>query len=478
MRQSLSQWIETSLRLPEGVSALPGGIRLWPYQPGIADAISDPLIERVTLVKPVRVGFTTLLTGAIGSYIVNEPSPILALLPTESDARDYMVSDIEPIFDASPALRGALGDAEDEGGRNTLLSRRFAGGSLKIVAAKSPRNLRRHTARVLIVDEADAMEVGAEGSPIKLGEKRTLTFANRKIIVGSTPVYIDTSHVLKAYGESDRRVFEVPCPSCGAFTEIMWEHIIWPEGWPQDAAFKCPHCAALVPEIEKAGMVTAGQWRITQPDVVGHAGFRLNALVSPVANASRAQLAQEFLAAKGDPAELQVFVNTILGQGWSTPAMINEDALAARAEPWGLNDIPREVLILTAGGDVQDDRVEMTICGWTREGECLILGHIVVWGAFTDASTWGEVDEVLRTKWRHPFGGLLRVDACVIDAGDGDHYDHVMSFCIPKIHRRIFAGKGLFGARPSFALAKGKKIKDRLALIGVDTLKNIIFDRL
>jgi phage terminase large subunit GpA-like protein len=62
----------------------------------------------VTLVKPVRVGFTTLLTGAIGSYIVNEPSPILALLPTESAARDYMVSDIEPIFDASPALRGAL----------------------------------------------------------------------------------------------------------------------------------------------------------------------------------------------------------------------------------------------------------------------------------------------------------------------------------------------------------------------------------
>jgi phage terminase large subunit GpA-like protein len=147
IRQSLSQWIETSLRLPEGVSALPGAIRLWPYQPGIADAISDPHIERVTLVKPVRVGFTTLLTGAIGSYIVNEPSPILALLPTESDARDYMVSDIEPIFDASPALRGALGDAEDEGGRNTLLSRRFAGGSLKVVAAKSRRNLRRHTAR-------------------------------------------------------------------------------------------------------------------------------------------------------------------------------------------------------------------------------------------------------------------------------------------------------------------------------------------
>ena len=137
MRLPLSRWIEMTLRLPEGVSALPGSVRLWPYQPGIADAISDPLIERVTLVKPVRVGFTTILTGAIGSYVVNEPSPILAMLPTEADARDYMVSDIEPIFEATPVLKGALGDAEEEGERNTLLSRRFAGGSLKIVDAKS-----------------------------------------------------------------------------------------------------------------------------------------------------------------------------------------------------------------------------------------------------------------------------------------------------------------------------------------------------
>ena len=108
----------------------------------------------------------------------------MCLLPTEADARDYVVSDIEPIFAASPALRGALSADVEEGERNTLLSRRFPGGSLKIVAARAPRNLRRHTARVLIVDEADACEIGAEGNPIRLAERRTLSFANRKIIIG------------------------------------------------------------------------------------------------------------------------------------------------------------------------------------------------------------------------------------------------------------------------------------------------------
>lgn len=65
---------------------------------------------------------------------------------------------------------------------------RLPGGSLKIIAAKSPRNLRRHNVRILLMDEVDAMEAGVEGSPITLAERRTLSFANRKIILGSTPM--------------------------------------------------------------------------------------------------------------------------------------------------------------------------------------------------------------------------------------------------------------------------------------------------
>src|SRR5271165_3306598 len=247
-RLRLSEWIEGNVHLPEGLSATPGPMRLWPWQREIADAISDPLIERVTLLKASRIGFTALTVGAIGAYVVNEPASILVLLPTESDCRDFIVSDIEPTFSASPALRRALAPDREEGERDTLTSRRFAGGSLKVVAAKAPRNLRRHTARILIVDEADACEVGAEGNPIKLGERRTLTFANRKIVIESTPIFEDTSAVLGAYRESDGRVFEVPCPRCGAYTEIQWAHIVWPPDNARSAAFECPHYKSLIEE--------------------------------------------------------------------------------------------------------------------------------------------------------------------------------------------------------------------------------------
>jgi phage terminase large subunit GpA-like protein len=188
-----------------------------------ADAFTDPAIERVTLVKSVRVGLSTLLTATVGSFVANEPSPILLLLPTEADCRDYTVSDLEPIFEATPTLAGLL--TADESGRNTLLSRRFPGGSLKIVAAKAPRNLRRHNVRVLLIDEADGMETAAEGSPILLAERRTLSFGNRKIIMGSTPTFEATSHVLRAYAASDQRVFEIPCVECGSFVELTWRMI-------------------------------------------------------------------------------------------------------------------------------------------------------------------------------------------------------------------------------------------------------------
>lgn len=105
-------------------------------------------------------------------------------------------------------------------GRNTLQSRRVPGGSLRIVAGKAPRNLRRMNVRVLLVDECDALEPSNEGDPLTLATRRTMSFPNRKIILGSTPVY-ENGNVLRSYATSDQRVFEVPCPECGSFSHTL-----------------------------------------------------------------------------------------------------------------------------------------------------------------------------------------------------------------------------------------------------------------
>lgn len=476
-RMNLSEWIEAEMRLPEGVSAQPGRVRLWPYQRGIADAISDPEIERVTVLKAVRVGLSTLISATVASFVGNEPSPILCLLPTEQDARDFMVSDLEPIFAATPAIAGLLSDEADGGGRNTLVSRRFPGGSLKIVAAKSPRNLRRHNVRVLLMDEIDAMESGAEGNPLLLAEKRTYSFPDRKIIAGSTPTNDDTSNVIRRYAESDQRIFEVPCPSCGEFNEILWDHIRWESDRPETAHYVCPHNGCVVAEREKPAMVAAGRWRATAPDVQGHAGFRINALVSTLTNASWGKLAAEFLAAKSQPDALQTFVNTVLAQGWREAAEETDASeLKSRAEAFSLSAIPAEVLLVTVGVDVQGDRLEISTVGHGRADVCFVLGHDVIWGSPGDDSTWVELDELLRRTWPHPNGGTLRVDAAAVDSGDGTWTARVYDFTRPRFGRKVMAIKGVAGSREPLKRATTKGVN--LFLVGVDGLKAQILQRL
>lgn len=475
-RISLPDWIESNVRLPEDVSALPGPMRLYAYQRGMAEAIGDPGIERVTVLKAARVGYSSLLTGCLGAYVANDPCPVIVLLPTESDCRDFVVSTLDPTFGASPALRGALADEADESGRSTLLHRRFPGGSLRIVAAKSPRNLRARTARILLIDESDAMTMTPEGSPITLAEKRTLSFPDRKIIQGSTPTDELTSNVWRAWQESDQRVYKVPCPDCGAFFEIVWGCIEWPEGQPDKAACRCPHCESLIPERNKAAMVTQGHWEAQRPDVKGHAGFRLSALVSTLANASWGKLAAEFLAAKKSPDTLRVFVNTVLGEIWREAAdEIDESELAARAEPVSLEAIPAEVLVLTAGTDVQRDRLETTVTGWTAEGQMIALAHHVVWGSPDSNETWTELDDFLKASWKHPLGGSLRIDAAAVDAGDGETMDKVLAFTKPRLARRVVAIKGAAGQRPVIEASKGKH---SLWIVGVDGIKAQLLARL
>lgn len=475
-RISLPDWIESNVRLPEDVSALPGPMRLYAYQRGMAEAIGDPGIERVTVLKAARVGYSSLLTGCLGAYVANDPCPVIVLLPTESDCRDFVVSTLDPTFGASPALRGALADEADESGRSTLLHRRFPGGSLRIVAAKSPRNLRARTARILLMDETDAMTMTPEGSPITLAEKRTLSFPDRKIIQGSTPTDELTSNVWRAWQESDQRVYKVPCPECGAFFEILWACIEWPEGEPDKAACRCPHCESVIDERHKASMVSQGHWEAQRPDVKGHAGFRLSALVSTLANASWGKLAAEFIAAKKSPDTLRVFVNTVLGEIWREAAdEIDESELAARAEPVSLEAIPAEVLVLTAGTDVQRDRLETTVTGWTAEGVMIALAHHVVWGSPDSNDTWTELDDFLKASWKHPLGGSLRIDAAAVDAGDGETMDKVLAFTKPRLARRVVAIKGAAGQRPAIQSSKGKHA---LWIVGVDGLKAQLLARL
>lgn len=465
----LADWIESNVCLPSDVSHAPGPMRLFSYQRGICDAVDDPAITRVSFVKPVRVGATALITAIVGAYVQNDPCNILAVQPTLDDARDFVISTIEPTFGASPSLAGLL--TQKKAKRDQITNRRFPGGSFKSVAAQ-PRMLRRHTIRVLLMDEIDAYEPSPEGSAIQLAEKRTLSFADRLIFAASTPTMAETSNILKAYAESDQRIFELPCPECGEFNEPRWANIKWDSGRPETAFYVCPHCGACIDERHKPAMVEAGRWRATRPDVRGHAGFRCSALISTLENAAWGVLAREFLAAKDDPDLLRVFVNTILAEPFVDRAGdgLDESALARRAEPFGIGAIPTDVRILTAGVDVQEDRLEIVTLGHSAS-QMFALAYETIHGAPTSDQVWRELDDLLKRRFAHPLGGTLGYDAAAVDSGSGSHTDLVYQFTRPRFARRVVAIKGDAGNRPLIDRAS----KQGLYIIGVDGGKSRLF---
>ena len=468
----LADWIESTVHIPASASALPGKMQLWPFQRGWCEAIENPEIDRITIQKGARIGYTQWLSATLAHFVANAPAPIIALQPTADDARDYSV-ELESLFEASPALRGLLSDDADESGRSTMLARRFSGGSLKFLAAMSPRNLRRHTTRFLAMDEIDGYEVTQEGDPIKLAEMRTLTFRDRKILAGSTPIF-DFGPVTRLYDQSDKRVYEVCCPECGGFHEIEWAQITWPEGHPDQAAWTCAGCGCIIEERHKPAMVAQGRWRATAPEVKGHAGFRVNCLISPHHNARWGKLAAEFLQAKRSPETLQPFVNTILGQPWKTEGEdLDEHELYNRRETFSLNDLPADVLWLTAGVDCQDDRIEVVIMGHS-ETDWLILDHRCCYGPIDGEAVWQDLDSILRETWQHPNGGMIRIDACAVDSGDGGHLEHVMGFCRPRFGRRVVPIKGVAGFSRGLLQKSGNQ---HLWLVGSDAAKSQLFAR-
>lgn len=476
-------WIEQTIHLPLGLSAEPGRITLAPYLAEVAASMVDPAVERLTIMKSARIGYSTVLSSLVAWHMTQDPAPILAVLPAELDARNFII-DIESIFEISPKLAGKLPMPSniDRLARNSLLFRRGKNGaSLRLVGATSPRNLRAITARVLLIDEADALLDTAEGDAIGLATARTFTYPDRRIIVGGTPLLESTSHVGREYAASDMRVFEVACPHCAGWFEITWSCIAWPDDHPEQAYCVCPSCGGVIEESRKAGLVRAGRWRPTRLDAdPRRRGYRINSLVSSLHNAGWGKLAQEWLGVRDDESQRRVFQNVVLGLPWGEQAdEVDESALMRRIEPFSLDAIPREVLALTLGCDVQHDRLEVTLCGWGRDSTCYILSHQVLWGATdeADAEVWRELDHLLKMRWPHPAGGALRIDSAAIDGSDGGRMDIVVGFCAPRLGKRIFAVKGA----PGFARASitRSKIKGKpLFIVGVDAIKARLFDKL
>lgn len=460
------------------------------------DAILDPGIEEVTLMTCARVGKSTVIENVLGYFVDYDPSPMLMILPSDRKAETISQLNIAPMIRDNECLRLKFAEQRSRDSSSKILLKTFAGGALVLGGANAPGSLTSFSMRIVAFDEVDDYPPSAgprAGDPINLGRTRAANFLNRKFIYTSTPSIQGLSRIEDLWLQSDQRLYFVPCPYCNHMQILVFgpqsQFRNLTSGWlkfDKDNLswiyYQCSNCPGQITERYKLRMLRAGEWRKQRPQVKHHAGFHINRLYSPWTTWT--EIAREFIKSEKMREKLKVWVNQTLGETWveKESYIFDGDSLLLRRE--GYEGIPRGVIFLTAGVDLQDNRLEVVILGWGKGEECWLIDKTVIRGSPAYAVTWKQLDAYLATPIKYEngyearpgqLGGLLAVG---VDTG-GHHTKEAYEYVKRRMKQRFFGIKGVGGFGKTFIKqSRSKKVRAPLFLVGVDAGKQLIYDRL
>lgn len=491
-RLTVSEWADRYRVIAQGTSPEPGPWRTdrTPYMRGIMDAVNDPSVETIVVMMASQLAKSEGLLNILGYFVDQDPSPVLMVAPNVEVMEAFSKERIDPNFRATPVLRGKLETGLGERGTSrkssqTILLKQFPGGYLAMAGANAPAGLASRPIRVVLCDEVDRFPptAGTEGDPVALARQRTSNFHNRKILLISTPTVDGMSKIQDWHTKGDQRQYQVPCPHCGVYQVLTWEHVIYKnaagERDLEQTHYVCEACKRRIDEREKPAMLAQGQWIAQQPGGKIASFGDLSALYSPWVKWQT--LAEEWTAVQGnrDRKGLQEFVNLRLGRPWvEHQQTISVEYVENRREYYGA-DVPEKVLVLTAGVDVQDDRLEVEVVGWGAGRESWGIQYLRLMGDPLLQPVWQLLDTHLNATWQTEDGRQLALITTAVDSG-GHCTSEVYAFCRPREARRVWAIKGGhgFGIPPVTRPTRNNRERAALFTLGVDQLKDILFSRL
>lgn len=480
-KRTASQWADEERFLSPESSASPGRwvtSRMEPSR-GIMDAAAELSIEVIVVMAAGQVAKTESLNNIMGCAIDQDPGPMLVIHPTVEMGQAWSKDRLEPMIRDTPALTSKVAEKKERGSKNTIRHKTFPGGHLTVGGANSPAGLASRPIRYIFADEVDRypLSAGTEGDPVSLARKRTATFWNRKIILTSTPTIKGMSRIEAEFELSDKRRFFVPCPDCGHEQILRWAQVKWPENKPEEAYYVCEECGSIWNDAQRNAAVKKGRWIPTALGNGTTAGFHISELYSPWSTLGR--IARAFIEAKGNPEKLKTWVNTSLGDTWQDSAgALDPTVLAEKVEDWAV--APAAVLLITAGVDVQPDRLEIEKVGWGVGEESWSLDHQIFYGDPNRPDVWKDLDTYLAVRTELADGRFLPISATCVDTG-GANTQAAYAYCRPRFRRRIYAIKGASQqGRPVWPKRASKKNKGNvnLFLVGVSAAKDVVIPRL
>lgn len=476
-RLTPSEWAKLNRVLGEKDSSEPGN---WnndrtPYLVGIMDAMGDPEITTVDVMKAAQVGLSEVMRNVLGYWIDQDPGPVLMVMPDEESAKELLGEKVQPLIRQTPALAAHMTKKGTDLGKLRILLDNI---EIHAAWASSPQKLASRPKRYVIYDEIDKYPAfsGKESDPISLGDKRRTTYGHRsKSAAFSTPTTRQGAMWRRWEKAPVKLHFHVPCPACGVFAPIAWANIRWPdnlEGTRAEQAAQiqadslawcqCP-CGLVIRERQRASIVRKGRWapegwKVTpdgpmiqgRPRGVRHVAFHVPALISPWVTWS--QMAAEFVAAIGDESTMMDWRNSRLGWPYEIRASaIKSDTFSTKIKAGHKHGlVPAWAGMLLATADTQKDGFWYTLraWGWGFRSRLIDSGFV---------STFDELRERCLSS-RYPIEGTdvepMGAHMLFIDSGGGSESvdsdlnltNQVYQFALSD-PARIYAIKGYGGTR-------------------------------
>lgn len=466
---TVSQWAQEHRVLSKISSAESGK---WnnsrtPYLVEIMDCLSvTHPSKKVVFEKASQVGGTECGNNWIGYIIDHVPGPTMMVMPRKEDAERNSKIRIDPLFEETPRLKEKVASIKAKDSSNTILHKSFPGGVFVLTGANSPAGLRSMPARFLMLDEIDGYprDVGNEGSPIDLVMARSRTFSRRKAFLVSTPTIDGASMIHEEFELSDKRYYNVPCPHCEKLIVFKFENLKWPEGKPKEALYYCEHCGEGIEERYKTKMLARGKWIPTAESDIP--GFHLNSLYSPIGWFSWAEIAEEYEKARKQFEEekktekMKVFYNTVLGLTFKEDGeQVPWRTLYNRRETYPVGRVPKGGLVLTAGVDVQKDRLECEVVAWGPGRESWSVDYTVLVGDTSKEDVWNDLAIHIERTFEAEDGQHLPISMIAVDSGYNTQ--EVYRFCKKYTSSRVIPVKGREDLLQPLSQPKPVDIKDK-----------------
>ena len=484
--RSVSAWAEANRYVDRGARKGRWSNRTVPFATDVMDAFTDPDVREIVFMKPSQVAGSEILANVVGYYIDVEPTEIAYVAEKEDKAKAWTQESFDTMCRTTDVLRRIVKTASEDNNQNV---KRFAGGQLFILWATSPAELSSRPIQVLLFDEKAAYTPTKEGDAVKLGEARTKTYDGYEKIgkISSPRNSGDDADIEADFLRGDKRQFWVPCPSCDELQLLEWKNCHWDDD-PDTAYMVCIACGVQLEYDDLQEMLENGRWikdaELTKPFWPDNpadpevASFKINQLYSPFVRWSR--MVKDFLEAKKkgvQSPQMQTWVNTALGEPWRPNERIDYADLTLNREDYDA-EVPDGVLLLTAGVDVQGDRLEYEVVGWGRDEESWSIEIGLLDGDPGQNDVWEELAEKLTREFIGT-RATFRVQCAFIDSGY--HAQQVYRFVKRHVNRKWYACKGLGDpskpiiSKPTWV---GNNPKVRMIPVGTNSAKDDVFSKL